>query len=145
MKKFAYMLIISAVILSFPACSNKNKGEELVPAGGRFEINVSRLEKGGARFFRHRFKDKNIVFMVARAGNGELKAAFDACITCYPHRMGYMSEKGCVICRYCDTSFSIENIDTGVGNCVPIKIPSRLEGENLVISQSDIEAGAKWF
>lgn len=145
MKKTVAAIILSVVLVSLFACGKKPIGEELAPRYGKFIINTTGFEKGTVRFFRHHFGGKDIVFLVARSEDGGFKTAFDACITCYPHRMGYRSEKGCVVCKYCNTAFSIENLDTGVGNCVPIKIPSRAEGETIVISQGDVEAGSKWF
>lgn len=145
MKKIVAAIILSVVLVSIFACGKKPRGEELAPRGGKFIINTAGFEKGTVRFFRHHFHDKDIVFLVARSEDGGYKTAFDACITCYPHRMGYRSEKGCVVCIYCNTAFKIESLDTGVGNCVPIKIPSSAKGETIVISQGDVEAGSKWF
>jgi uncharacterized membrane protein len=145
MIKFAAAIILSVVLVSISACGKKPRGEELVPRDGKFIINTTGFERGTVRFFRHHFGDKDIVFLVARADDGSFKTAFDACITCYPHHMGYRSEKGCVVCIYCNTAFNIDTLDTGVGNCVPIKIPSRGEGETIFISQGDVEAGSKWF
>jgi len=145
MRKITPAIIVSIILLFLYACGNKPRGEELAPRNGRFIINTASFEKGTVRFFSHHFGGKDIVFLVARSEDGGFKTAFDACITCYPHHMGYRYEKGCVVCRYCNTAFSIENLDTGVGNCVPIKIPSRVEGGGLIISQGDVEAGAEWF
>ncbi len=145
MKKITTTIILSLVLVSLFACGKKSRGEEIAPRDGKFIINTASIEKGNVRFFSHHYGDKDIVFLVARSEDGEFKTAFDACITCYPHHMGYRTENGCVVCRYCNTAFSIENLDTGIGNCVPIKIPSKAEGGNLVISQSDVEAGAEWF
>lgn len=144
MKKISTAIILSILLVSLFACGKKPMGEELAPRDGKFIINTVGFKKGTVRFFRHHFGGKDIVFLVARADNG-FKTAFDACITCYPHHMGYRSEKGCVVCIYCDTAFNLETLDTGVGNCMPIKISSMLEDGNLVISQGDVEAGAKWF
>ncbi len=145
MKKIAAAIILTVLVASLFACARKPKGEELTPVQGRFVIDARSFEKGEVRFYRHSYMGKEIGFLVARGEDGSFKTAFDACITCYPHRMGYRSEKGCVVCIYCNSVFRIEELDTGIGNCVPIKIPSRLEGDKLVISQSDVEEGIKWF
>jgi uncharacterized membrane protein len=144
MKNISTAIILSILLVSLFACGKKPTGEELTPRDGKFIINTIGFEKGTVRFYSHHFGGKDIVFLVAHAENG-FKTAFDACITCYPNHMGYRIEKGCVVCIYCDTAFNLENLDTGVGNCMPIKIPSRLDGGNLVITQGDVEAGAKWF
>jgi len=88
---------------------------------------------------------KQVVFMVAKTRSGDIKTAFDACITCYPHRQGYRADPGCVVCRYCGTSFQIDDLDKGIGNCIPIAVPHDISGQNVIIRQSDIEAGSRWF
>lgn len=145
MMKLAATIFLSLILVSTFACGKKPRGEELVPRDGKFIIGTTGFYKGEVRFFSHHYKDKDIVFLVARSEDGGFKTAFDACITCYPHHMGYRSEKGCVVCIYCDTAFKIDSLDTGVGNCVPIKIPNKVEGETIVLTQSDVEAGAEWF
>ena len=145
MKKILAAIFLALILVSLFACERKPRGVELAPREGKFIINTAGFEKGTVRFYSHHFGGKDIVFLVARSEDGGFKTAFDACITCYPHRMGYRAEKGCVVCIYCNTAFRIDSLDTGVGNCVPIKIPSRVEGNNLIISQGDVEAGAEWF
>lgn len=133
-------------LLTFTACTAKPpKGAPLTPENGVFRVDASGIGKGAVSFYRYPTGGKEVVFFVARSPRGDIKTAFDACITCYPHNMGYRLDGDCVVCVFCDTPFRIEDLDQGKGNCVPIKVEHRLEGGSVVIDQSAIESGAVWF
>lgn len=139
-------LLVAALMATAPACSkHRPKGEPVVPEGGVFRLDASTIGPGEVRFYRYATGGRDVVFFVARSPKGEVKTAFDACITCYTHGRGYRQEEDCVVCTFCDTPFRIEELDQGKGNCVPIKVAHTLEGDTAVIKLSDIEAGAAWF
>lgn len=130
---------------SLASCGGKTKGELVTPSGGVFTIDTADIKKGDVRFFRREAGGKTVVFMVARDDFGEIKTAFDACITCYPHKQGYRHEDGSVVCIFCGNTFRIDSLDKGIGNCMPIKIEHRMDGSRLILRQEDIDSGAKWF
>ena len=113
-------------------------------SGGGSPSNLSAREAWHV-FFRYAAGGKEVVFLVAKDKNGDIKTAFDACITCYRHKQGYTQDADCVVCTYCGTTFDIEKLDKGLGNCVPIRIKHQLEGDTVTITQAEIEAGEKWF
>lgn len=127
------------------ACGGTPRGEPASPRDGVFSFDARKIAAGEVRFYGYDAAGKHITFFVARAPSGEIRTAFDACITCYPNKMGYRAKDGCVVCAYCNTEFKLDELGTGKGNCMPISVPHRLEGDTLIISQKDIEAGARWF
>ncbi|MBI5696649.1 MAG: DUF2318 domain-containing protein [Nitrospirae bacterium] len=146
MGKGAAAVLLVIVLALFPACAaKKDKGEPVIPENGVFRIDASGIGKGEVRFFRYETVGKGVVFFVARSPQGDIKTAFDACITCYPHKKGYRQEEDCVVCIFCDTPFRIEELEQGKGNCVPIRIEHTLDGNAVVIERPAIEAGAAWF
>lgn len=147
LSRFVFLVSCGALALFTAAsCSGGPSGEEAVlPRDGVFRIDASRIGRGDVRFYRYKASGKDVVFMVARTREGEIKTAFDACITCYPHGKGYRCEKGRVVCVYCGTAFDLEELGVGKGNCVPIAIEHTMDGDTVLIGQSLIETGAKWF
>jgi len=136
-------LLVSAILV---ACTESSKkGRIIEPQGDVFRIDVSATKPGDVKFYRYPVGKRTVVFLVARTNDGELKTAFDACITCYPHKMGYVCESGRVVCVYCGTAFELEELGVGKGNCVPIQIKHTLDGNDVIIDRSAIEAGARWF
>jgi len=145
--KHNWSIIAAALILSLIACScgGRPKGEHVTPSGGVFKIDTRTIGKGQVAFFHYDTAGKEVEFMVAKTATGSIKTAFDACRTCYVHKLGYRDEGGKVVCVYCGMTFDIESLDKGEGNCVPIRIEHRMEGAFVVIDQKEIEAGAVWF
>jgi len=140
------LITLSVILFVFaPACGQRPKGEPLAPIDGVFTVDANGIKNGTAKFFSYNKGGKDVVFFVARSRSGNIKTAFDACITCYPHRKGYRQEADRVVCIYCGTAFEIEDLDEGKGNCIPIKISHRLAGDKVVISQEEINRGVAWF
>lgn len=137
----AALLAISGV----HACTPKPKGELVSARDGAVSIDARQVGSGTVRFFSYPVGGKDVVFFVARSRSGEIRTAFDACVTCFPHHMGYRQEGDCLVCIFCNTSFRMDELDKGKGNCVPIKINNRLEGDKILIDQKDLEAGSAWF
>jgi len=144
--KLAMTLLTTVALLALvSSCGDRPKGVLVTPAYGLFRISVDSVGKGEVKFFRYNFGGKDIVFFVARTADGAVKTAFNACRTCFPHHMGYRQEGDKVVCAYCGMSFPINELSEGQGNCVPVKINSRVEGGYVVVDQREIEAGAEWF
>ncbi|MBI5190668.1 MAG: DUF2318 domain-containing protein [Nitrospirae bacterium] len=142
----ALAALLALVMASVASCAKaRDKGAPVMPEGGVFRIDASGIGRNEVRFFRYETGGKDVVFFVARSPQGDIKTAFDACITCYPHKRGYRQEEDCVVCIFCDTPFRIEELEQGKGNCVPIRIEHTLDGDSVVIERSAIEAGAAWF
>ena len=140
-------LILAALLAIFnvQACSLKPKGERVSARDGVVSIDGKQVGSGAVRVFRYPAAGKEVVFFVARSRSGEIRTAFDACVTCFPNHMGYRQEGDCLVCIFCNTSFRMDELDKGKGNCVPIKINNRLEGDRVLIDQKDLEAGSAWF
>jgi len=136
-------LFVSTIL--FACTQGHEKGTIIEPQGDVFRIDASGIMPGDVKFYRYTVGKRTVVFLVARTNDGQLKTAFDACITCYPHRKGYACESGRVVCVYCGTAFELEELGVGRGNCVPIQIKHTIDGNDVIIDRSTIEAGARWF
>lgn len=143
----ALWLAASLILLTafLTACGGAPKGEAVLPKDGVFSFDARKIGTGDVKFYGYDAGGKRVTFFIARAPSGEIRTAFDACVTCYPYKMGYKAGKDCVVCAYCNTVFKLDELGTGKGNCIPIAIPHRLEDDTLTISLKDIEAGARWF
>ncbi len=125
--------------------SGKVKGTTVTPDDGLFRIDASGISPEEVRFFNYAADGKSVVFFLARTRDGDIRTAFDACITCYPYKRGYRCEEGRVVCVQCNTAFGLDELSRGKGNCVPIAIEHTLDGETVVIDKSIIISGARWF
>ncbi len=95
-----------------------------------------------AKFYEY----EGISYFVVKASDGSIKTGFDACDVCYASHKGYRQEGAYLVCNNCGNKYPIIGLGTenkNPGGCWPGYLPSAIKGENLVIKQSDIQAG-KW-
>jgi len=147
-KHTIYLIIITLLAsAAFTGCNaGPPKGTPVSAKDGLVRIDASQIKPGEVRFYRYEPKGGGLaVFMLARTDSGDIKAAFDACITCYPHRMGYRSEDDCVVCVYCGTRFRLDELGTGKGNCIPVELKFEQDGDAVFISEADLIAGSRYF
>ncbi len=89
-----------------------------------------------------------INFFAVKAVDGSVKTAFDACDICHGARKGYSQQGDVMICNNCGNQYPISGLGTENtlgGGCWPGYLPSKTEGDYLVIRKSDIEKGAYRF
>jgi uncharacterized membrane protein len=114
--------------------------------GGLIRIDISAMSSSSCRFFSYPSRSgRNVDYLVYKNSAGTARVTLDACRTCYRWRRGYRLEGEGLVCARCGTRFSLDGLAEGTGSCVLIKVPAAIEGDTLVISASDLEAGARYF
>jgi high-affinity iron transporter len=81
-------------------------------------------------------------FAIPVEEGGEIATAFDACEICGTR--GYYQDGPSVTCLHCGSAIYPPSIGQK-GGCNPIPLPSRVEGDALVLSGADLAAGAAIF
>lgn len=122
----------------------------LIPDGGILKIPISEPNNDGSdtKLRKYSFMADAVIYrllMVLRP-DGEIVLCLDACEICPPR--GYVQRGKHLICKYCNTPIPIEVVGKE-GGCNPVPIPSRIEGDNLIIDVSDVierskRAGSKF-
>lgn len=91
-------------------------------------------------------KKKIIKYFIVKDDAGIIKSAFDACDVCYGSQKGYQQVGNQMQCMNCGNKYLISKLGTaGTGGCWPGYIPNEIEGDQLVITDSDLKAGAYYF
>lgn len=101
-----------------------------------------------AQFQEYNSNGANIEFFVVKAKDGSIKTAFNACDVCYRSRKGYRQQGDDMICNNCGNYYPISGLGTKNlkgGGCWPGYLPSKIEGDNLIIKKSDLESGKYRF
>jgi len=141
-------LLFLGLMVALPAGCQRQAPEYRVIAadGNRVKIRLATVNDGGVHFFTYKLGRKNINFFVRRDGGGRLRTHFDACYSCFKYKLGYVREKNQVVCIACRIGYDLdEAIWDYVGACAPIILSSRIAGNHLVISRSQLEKGQKFF
>jgi FTR1 family protein len=141
--------VLSALILAVLGVSfvRAESGRRLTAAravavsGGEVRIPVASVSDGRLHRFEADVSGHDARFLVIRAGK-ELRTAFDACQICGAD--GYNEVGSGVVCLHCDANINVPTIGRP-GGCNPIPLPSRVEGDSVVIREADLAAEAGQF
>jgi uncharacterized membrane protein len=140
---------LSAVILAVLSVSfvRAESGRRLTPstpvstAAGEVRIPLASVSDGRLHRFVADVSGHSTRFLLIRSG-GEVKSAFDACQICGTD--GYNEVGGSVVCLHCDANINIPTIGRA-GGCNPMPLRSRVEGNMVVIRESDLATESGQF
>lgn len=136
-------------------------GQDLLPAGwfgssgvtrvgpddqGVVRVPVGDLGTNEVRFYRFlNAGNQEVKFFIGRDEAGTVQVAFDANEICFKRKRGYEVNDGWLICRVCEKSFRLSEVNEDRGGCAPVAVAHRLEGDEVVIAESDMLAGWRFF
>jgi hypothetical protein len=135
-------LLILLLLLS--ACSRAPEYEKAPVKGTEAVFSHGDFKPDMPEFFTYRYKRKNINFFVLNH-KGKMLAFLDACVKCYPEKLGYGFENGRFVCRKCGMSYSAKDLEHGAGNCHPIKLNGQMKDGTYRIPLAELEKEADKF
>ena len=113
---------------------------------GEVKIDLGGLPPDDVHFYRFLNRgNQEVRFFVARDRQGVVQVAFDANELCYKLDRGYRHEGDWVTCNKCEKSFRLAEINEGGGGCKPVPLVHRVVGNQLVLLESDILTGWRYF
>jgi len=147
--------ILSLVIVaSMPGNPNPNdqiKNSDIAAPSdviSQTEVSIPLSEIGpNAKFYSYDSNGIEIRYFALLGSDGNVHVAFDACDVCYDAKKGYRQNGDVMQCINCDKVFSINSIgtDNTAGGCWPSFLPTIIDGENVIIKISDLEAKKYMF
>lgn len=122
------------------------KYEKVKVSGGVATIPAAKLADGKAHFYKFEDGGKEITFFAAKAADGSIKTAFDACDSCYKSKKGYEQQGDKMNCKNCNQKFAINRLGpNATGGCNPGYLPHQQNGNFISISVNDLKDGARYF
>ena len=119
---------------------------DIAGAGTDVSLPVSDFHDGAARFYRYTTAaGRQIRFFVMRSADGVIRAAFDACDTCWQQRKGYHQEGDDMVCNNCGRHFRSTSINVVQGGCNPAPIERSITGDRVTMTASALASGAAYF
>ncbi len=113
---------------------------------GLVRISLEGLEPLQVRFFQFlNAGNQEVRFLVGRDAAGDVAVAFDANEVCAKSKRGYRAEGEWLVCNKCDKSFRLAEVNAGGGGCKPVPLQHRVDGNELIIAESDILQGWRLF
>ena len=136
------MLVAAVSVFAF----SLGKYEKAKVSNGVVTVTVAKLADGKAHFYKFDDGGKEIAFFAAKAADGSVKTAFDACDSCYKSKKGYEQQGDKMNCKNCNQKFAINRLGpNATGGCNPGFLPHQLNGSTISISVNDIKGGARYF
>lgn len=80
-----------------------------------------------------------------KSSDGVVRAALDACDTCYRERKGYHQQGDVMVCNNCRRTFRSVDINVLQGGCNPAPLERTVVGDHLVLTAASLELGAVYF
>lgn len=125
----AVVLALTADFIYARAAAAPPEARLLAPQGEQVRIPLAELSDANLHFYTVEINGTAVRFLVIRKPGG-WGTALDACLIC--GTAGYRQDGSNVICRNCASAIYIPSIGNA-GGCNPVGVPSRVEGDALVI------------
>jgi len=142
-KKILIWILIVIVIGGFFVFKGGITGGVIGASDKTIKISLSEISEN-ANFYEF----EGIRYFIVKSKERDVKTAFDACDVCYGSKKGYRQEGENMICNNCGNKYSISGLGTENlkgGGCWPGYLPSKIEGDYIVIKKSDLEKGRYRF
>jgi uncharacterized membrane protein len=127
-----------------PAAATAAGGQSRVT---EFTYNVSDFADGKARYYSYKSpQGLNIRYFLLKSSDGVIRAAFDACDTCWSAGKGYRQEGDHMVCNNCGLRFASVKINEVKGGCNPAPLTRSTSGDKIIVKVKDIvEQGSFYF
>jgi uncharacterized membrane protein len=112
---------------------------------GVVRLPVASVDDGLAHFFTLMVGGRPVEFFVVKDESGTVRAALNACEVCFPAKLGYHQEGNEVVCNNCGRRFPISQVGVVHGGCNPAPLIPVVEGDSIVIQESELADGLKLF
>lgn len=138
-------IIILVLTLFIAGCSSNEVTTNAVAGDNFVKIPLSEISSE-AKHYSYDTNGVKVNYFVALGSDGNVRTAFDACDVCGGYK-GYRQEGTDMVCNNCGRAFSIDSIGTKNrgGGCWPSYLSHKIEGDYVLISESEIEKGAFRF
>jgi uncharacterized membrane protein len=113
---------------------------------GSMRIEVADLKPQQVRFYRFlNSGNQEVRFFVGRDEAGEVQVAFDGNEQCAKSKRGFRHDGEWMVCNKCDKAFRLSSVNSGGEGCTPIPLHHRVDGQELVLAESDVLQGWRLF
>lgn len=139
-----YLLVSCFALLFLASCSGGPKHGDAPFDGKRVSSNAASLVEGVPEFYSVTIDGRRISFFIVKV-RGEVQSYFDACLGCFPKKLGFRVDGNHIVCRACNIRYPLEELKTGVGSCYPIRLTGKTEEGMYHITREALKEGWNYF
>lgn len=147
-KIFAGVIVIALICVGvfYVILSNNGSTDDTVTKTIITNDDVIQIPLGDisteADFYTYESDGVDIDFFTIIGPDDEVHVALNACDLCFDAKKGYVQSGSVMRCNNCGLTFEINSIgtDNTEGGCWPSYIPINIDGDNVIIDKSDLDA-----
>jgi uncharacterized membrane protein len=159
-KKIFVVLVCFAVIVSVAVflmtrndtndiiqkTESESEQPPLPETGNKIRIPLSQITTD-VKFYMHDADGTSVKYFAIKGSDGNVHVAFDACDVCYGAKKGYTKSGSDMQCINCGNRYAINGLgsENTRGGCWPSYLPMNIDGDDVVIQISDLEAKSWMF
>ena len=148
--KFAILAVILLTVSVSGCISGDRISEQVVGdlpgnGDGYIRIPLSNITTQ-ASFYSYNAGGTEVRFLAVLGFDGKVRTAIDACDVCGGYK-GYTQQGSDMVCNNCGRHFEIEGLGTKNqgGGCWPAFLAHEIDGNNILIRESDLSAAKGMF
>ncbi len=142
MKIYRILFLLLCVLTIVLSCDKKSSYREAPFDGSSVLIDVKNMKEGTAEFYSLVLDGKRINFFLL-VMNGNINSFFDACLECYPKKLGFRVDGRYVVCKACNVRYPLDELR--MGGCYPIHLKGSIKDGKYIITREALKAGRDYF
>ena len=142
LSSFVFIVLITAQFIYAKSASALSPATPVEFREGRAVIATAQLAEGNLERYRAMVGGAEVRFFLYRKPDGKVEALFDACEIC--GAVGFYRGTTGLVCKNCAAPINPQSVGMP-GGCNPIPLKATLEGNSVVIRESDLAAGVHYF
>jgi len=139
---FVFILLITAQFIYAKSVSALSPATPVTFINGKTSIPLQQLYDGDLHRYVATENGVDIRFWLYQKPDGKIATLFDACEICGP--VGFFKNSSGVVCKNCAAPINPQSVGMP-GGCNPIPLQATMTANSVVISESDVAAGGKYF
>jgi high-affinity iron transporter len=137
-----FIMLVTAQFIYAKSASTLSPATELTFTDHAVHIPLAQVSDGDLHRYMVRIDGTEVRFWLYKKPDGTVASLFDACEICGP--VGFYKQGSTIVCKNCSAPINPQSVGDP-GGCNPIPLKSSAGGEDVVISESDLSAGAHNF
>jgi FTR1 family protein len=132
---FVFITAITAEVIYAEAPPPLSQATEITFINGKVSISTKDLPRGELQRYAANVNGARVRFLLYRKPDGNIASVFDACQIC--GGVGFYKGTSGIICKNCAAPINPQSVGES-GGCNPIPLHMEQDGDNVVISVTDL-------
>lgn len=139
---FIFIVLITAGFINEQSATKLSDAKEVSFTNGQITIPKSEVADGDLHRYSATVNGQKLRFLLYRKPNGDVATVYDACQIC--GAVGFYKTANGITCKNCAAPINPQSVGEP-GGCNPVPLKSRVVGDSIVITTTDLAEHAEVF